>query len=124
MKNPNLSKDQLAVLFDGATEAPFTGALLGNKEEGEYTCANCGAVLFRSVNKYDSGSGWPSFDTAVPGAINTSVDSSHGMERVEITCANCGGHLGHLFNDGPRETTGERYCVNSLSLQFEPKAED
>ncbi len=121
MKNPNLTHDQLAVLFDKATEPPFTGALLANKEAGNYTCANCGALLFHSEHKYDSGSGWPSFDTAVAGAIATTTDTSHGMERVEISCAHCGGHLGHLFNDGPKETTSQRYCVNSLSLQFTPK---
>lgn len=119
--NPELTPDQLAVLFDKATEPPFTGALLNNKEAGDYTCANCGAVLFKSSNKYDSGSGWPSFDTAVEGAIKTAVDTSHGMERIEISCANCGGHLGHLFDDGPKETTSQRFCVNSLSLQFTPK---
>lgn len=119
--NPELTPDQLAVLFDKATEPPFTGALLNNKDAGDYTCANCGAMLFRSDNKYDSGSGWPSFDTAVVDAIKTSTDNSHGMSRVEISCANCGGHLGHLFDDGPKETTSQRFCVNSLSLQFTPK---
>jgi len=120
-QNPELTPDQLAVLFDKATEPPFTGALLNNKDAGDYTCANCGTMLFHSDNKYDSGSGWPSFDTAVVDAIKTSTDTSHGMERIEISCANCGGHLGHLFNDGPKETTSQRFCVNSLSLQFTPK---
>lgn len=120
-QNPELTPDQLAVLFDKATEPPFTGALLNNKDAGDYTCANCGAMLFHSDNKYDSGSGWPSFDTAVVDAIKTSTDTSHGMKRIEISCANCGGHLGHLFDDGPKETTSQRFCVNSLSLQFTPK---
>lgn len=119
MKNPELTSEQLAVLFDGATEPPFSGALLGNRRQGSYICANCGKVLFQSTRKYDSGSGWPSFDDAVEGAVATKLDESHGMHRIEINCANCGGHLGHLFDDGPSETTGQRYCVNSLSLGFE-----
>lgn len=119
MRNKDLTEEQQEVLFGKATEAPFSGALLHNKERGEYTCANCGATLFDSEHKYDSGCGWPSFDTAIDGAIKYAEDTSHGMIRTEITCANCGGHLGHVFPDGPKETTGQRYCVNSLSLAFE-----
>lgn len=118
MKNQNLTKEQQEVLFNKATEAPFSGALLHNTENGEYACANCGAVLFDSEHKYDSGCGWPSFDEAIEGAVKYTEDASHGMARTEITCANCGGHLGHVFPDGPPETTGQRYCVNSLSLAF------
>ena len=116
-----LSKEQQAVLFDKGTEAPFSGALLYNHDDGDYTCANCGAVLFASDNKYESGCGWPSFDQAIEGTVTFTEDTTHGMKRTEITCTNCGGHLGHVFDDGPKETTGLRYCVNSLSLQFTPK---
>ena len=118
MRNEKLTKEQQEVLFNKATEAPFTGALLHTTDKGEYTCANCGAVLFDSKNKYDSGCGWPSFDQAIDGSVQYTEDTSHGMIRTEITCANCGGHLGHVFPDGPSETTGQRYCVNSLSLDF------
>lgn len=123
-QNPNLTPEQKAVLFDKATEAPFTGKLLHVTDKGEYTCANCGAVLFSSDAKYDSDCGWPSFDKAIEGTVEYTPDHSHGMERTEITCANCGGHLGHVFDDGPRETTGTRYCVNSLSLAFTPRSEE
>ncbi len=116
--NPELTDEQKAVLFDGATEAPFTGKLLHNKDDGMYTCANCGAALFESGTKFDSGSGWPSFDDAIVGSVVSREDESLGMIRTEITCANCGAHLGHVFPDGPAETTGMRYCVNSLSLDF------
>lgn len=121
MKNPKLTKEQAAVLFDKATEAPFSGALVYTFDTGTYTCANCGSLLFDSDTKFDAGCGWPSFDQAVEGAISTETDTSHGMVRTEITCAHCGGHLGHVFDDGPKETTGLRYCVNSLSLDFTPK---
>lgn len=118
MQNKQLTPEQQKVLFERATEAPFSGQFLQHTEQGEYVCANCGTVLFDSSRKYDSGCGWPSFDEAVEGAIVYSDDTSHGMIRTEITCARCGGHLGHVFPDGPRETTGQRYCVNSLSLGF------
>lgn len=116
--NDALSDEQLAILRDKATEAPFSGALLHNDSDGTYVCANCGAALFDSTRKYDSGCGWPSFDDAIQGSVATHNDDSHGMTRIEITCANCGGHLGHIFPDGPANTTGKRYCVNSLSLDF------
>lgn len=121
MKNPDLTEDQKAVLFDKATEAPFSGALVYTFDTGDYTCANCGSKLFESDTKFESSSGWPSFDQAVEGAIKTETDTEYGMVRTEIMCAHCGGHLGHVFNDGPKDTTGLRYCVNSLSLQFNPK---
>lgn len=121
MQNPHLTDEQKNVLFNKATEAPFTGKLLHITDAGDFTCANCETVLFTSNHKYDSGCGWPSFDEAVEGSVNYTVDDTHGMSRTEITCANCGGHLGHVFNDGPRKTTGMRYCVNSLSLNFTKK---
>ena len=121
MKNPDLTDAQKAVLFDKATEAPFSGELLDVTDEGEYVCANCGQILFDSGAKFDSGCGWPSFDRARPDRVTFHEDDSHGMHRIEVTCSRCGGHLGHVFPDGPRDTTGERYCINSLSLKFEPE---
>ncbi len=117
-RNPHLTQEQEAVLFDKATEAPFTGKLLHVTDDGLFVCANCGAQLFDSSAKYDSGCGWPSFDRAITGAVAYHDDSSHGMVRTEVTCAKCSGHLGHVFPDGPSETTGDRYCINSLSLDF------
>lgn len=114
-----LSPEQFAVLREGATEAPFTGEYNGNKAAGTYMCAGCGEALFASDDKYESGSGWPSFTDAVEGTVNEKSDTSHGMVRTEILCNNCGGHLGHVFPDGPGEN-GLRYCVNSASLDFEP----
>ncbi|MGH7234721.1 MAG: peptide-methionine (R)-S-oxide reductase MsrB [Candidatus Saccharimonadales bacterium] len=106
------------MLRDKGTERPFSGKLLHNKENGDYNCVACGAKLFESGAKFDSGTGWPSFDQAIPGAIKQLSDNSHGMERTEVVCANCGGHLGHLFNDGPKDTTGLRFCINSACLAF------
>lgn len=118
-KNPKLTDDQKAVLFDKATEAPFTGKFLHNKEQGMYVCANCGAELFSSATKFDSGSGWPSFyDVVSNGSVKLLPDNSHGMARTEVVCANCGGHLGHLFDDAYDQPTGHRYCINSCSLDF------
>jgi peptide-methionine (R)-S-oxide reductase len=114
-----LSPERYAVLRQAATERPFTGALLHVDDDGRFRCAGCGSVLFETGAKFDSGSGWPSFDTAV-GPVIEKVDASHGSVRTEILCGSCGGHLGHVFPDGPRETTGLRYCVNSASLEFEP----
>jgi len=117
--NQNLIKEQKNVLFNKATEAPFSGKFLDHKEGGVYTCVNCGQELFSSQTKYDSHCGWPSFyDIYKKGNINFNQDVSHEMERIEVTCSNCGGHLGHMFEDGPTETTGKRYCINSLSLDF------
>lgn len=120
--NPNLTDQQKDVLFNKATDAPFTGEFLHNEKTGMYTCANCGKPLFDSGTKFESGSGWPSFyDFATKGAVKLVPDNSHGMSRIEVVCANCGSHLGHLFNDAPQTPTGNRYCINSSSLAFKPK---
>ncbi|EQA52795.1 peptide-methionine (R)-S-oxide reductase [Leptospira kmetyi] len=113
-----LTPEQYKILRQKGTEMAFTGALYKNHEKGTYVCAACGAVLFSSETKYESGSGWPSFyQPAKEGSIEEERDSSHGMVRTEVLCAKCGGHLGHVFPDGPRPT-GLRYCINSASLKF------
>jgi peptide-methionine (R)-S-oxide reductase len=117
----HLSADAYRVLRERGTEAKFSGDLLDVSEPGVFRCAGCGAELFTSEEKFDSNSGWPSFyDVLDAGAIETEVDTRHGMERIEVTCANCGGHLGHVFEDGP-EPTGKRYCINSVALSFDPE---
>lgn len=118
-----LSPEQYHVCREKGTEAPFSGKLLHNKETGIYTCACCGAELFDSSTKFDSGTGWPSFwDVLDPTKVKLITDHSHGMTRIEVTCANCGAHLGHVFPDGP-DPTGQRYCINSVSLDFKKRGE-
>jgi peptide-methionine (R)-S-oxide reductase len=114
----DLSPDRYAVLRRAATEAPFSGSLLHVDAEGVFRCGGCGQVLFRSEQKFDSGCGWPSFDACEEGTIIERVDRSLFRSRTEILCSKCGGHLGHVFNDGPTPT-GLRYCVNSLALDFD-----
>jgi peptide-methionine (R)-S-oxide reductase len=115
-----LTPDQFRVLRMHGTERAGESKLNGEKRPGKYLCAGCGATLFDSATKYESGSGWPSFYKPVEGAIGTTVDTSYGMRRVEVHCGNCGGHLGHVFPDGPRPT-GERYCMNGVALKFQPE---
>lgn len=119
-----LTEEQYYVLRQAGTERPYTGQYNMHFEKGVYTCAGCGEALFSSDSKFDAHCGWPSFDREIEtGKIIEKLDTSHGMVRTEILCGSCGGHLGHVFNDGPTET-GLRYCVNSLSLDFEEKSED
>ena len=122
--NNDLSDEQKHVMFEQGTEAPFSGALLREKRSGSYHCANCGSELFASDTKFESGSGWPSFtEPANRNHVTLTTDTSHGMVRTEVTCTNCGVHLGHLFDDGPKDQGGQRFCVNSLSLDFKPDDE-
>ena len=113
-----LEADRYHVLREAGTEPPGSGELLHVDDDGVYRCAGCDAVLFDSATKYEAGHGWPSFYDAVEGAVEFREDTSHGMARTEVVCATCEGHLGHVFPDGP-EPTGQRYCINSLSLEFE-----
>jgi peptide-methionine (R)-S-oxide reductase len=119
-----LTPEQYHILREKGTEAPFTGEFVDNHEKGMYKCAACGTPLFSSDTKFESGSGWPSFyDIAESGNVEIHEDNSHGMKRIEVVCATCGGHLGHVFEDGPQDKTGKRYCINSCSLEFEHKKE-
>ncbi len=118
-----LDPDAYAVLRRGATEPPFTGAYTFSKDDGMFRCGGCGNALFSSQTKYDSGSGWPSFtEPAIAEAVELRDDSSLGMVRTEVLCAKCGGHLGHVFPDGPADAGGMRYCINSAALQLDPEA--
>ena len=114
-----LTPEQFHVLREHGTERAGTSPLNFEKRSGTFTCAGCGQPLFTSDTKFESGTGWPSFYKPIEGAISTTTDTSYGMTRVEVHCAQCGGHLGHVFPDGPRPT-GERYCMNGVALQFDP----
>ena len=117
--NPNLSKKQKDIMFNEDTERPFSSKLLNEKRNGFYHCANCGAKLFASTAKFDSGTGWPSFSRSLPGAFKTKIDYSFGIKRIEYHCAKCGAHHGHVFDDGPTESR-KRFCNNGLCLIFKP----
>ena len=117
-----LTPEQYSVAREKATEAPFTGKYVDQHEQGAYFCVACGMELFASTTKFDSGSGWPSFtDPVNQKNVELNVDNAYGMERTEVTCANCGSHLGHVFSDGPVDKGGQRYCINSVSLDFKAK---
>lgn len=116
-----LTPEEYHVMREKGTEAPFSGGYVREKRSGMYRCAACGNELFSSDTKFDSGTGWPSFDEAIPGSITFMSDRSHGMSRTEVSCARCGSHLGHVFDDGPTKT-GKRFCVNSVCLEFEEKS--
>ena len=113
-----LTPEQYHVLREKGTERPFTGKYWNAKDNGTYVCAACGNELFESGTKFDSGCGWPSFYDAKPGSVKFHEDNTYGMRRVEVTCAQCGGHLGHIFDDGPNPT-GQRYCINSVSVNLQ-----
>lgn len=115
-----LTPEQYKVLREKGTEAPWSGKYLDEKKEGMYKCAACGNVLFSSETKFDSGTGWPSFDEALPHAVEYKEDDEHGMHRTEVVCSKCKSHLGHVFSDGPTDT-GRRYCMNSVCLELEEK---
>jgi peptide-methionine (R)-S-oxide reductase len=116
-----LTPEQYQVLRKAGTERAFTGEYVDNHADGTYTCAGCGAELFDSETKFESGSGWPSFtEPKVAEAVELKRDISHGMSRTEVVCKRCGGHLGHVFEDGPRDKGGLRYCMNSCAMEFQP----
>ena len=118
-----LTAEQYHVMREGGTEQAFTGKYWDDHGKGMYRCAGCGEELFSSETKFDSGTGWPSFDSpSGDDNIELRTDSSHGMKRTEVLCRKCKAHLGHMFDDGPQKTTGKRYCINSVCLELEPKS--
>ena len=127
--NNDQKQEKLAKLSDIArdvtqnkgTEAPFTGKYVDEHSDGSYHCVVCGQKLFESGTKFESGTGWPSFDRAIPGSVEMIDDSTLGMKRTEVICSKCGAHLGHMFEDGPSETTGQRFCINSCALDLHKK---
>ena len=118
-KYNDLTPQEAYVILNKGTERPFTGEYHNHKETGTYVCRQCETPLYRSEDKFDSGCGWPSFDDEIEGAVRRETDADG--RRTEILCASCGGHLGHVFNDGPRDTTGKRHCINGVALKFVPK---
>lgn len=117
----HLTDEQYRVLRQKGQEAPFTGAFVFEDGVGTYVCVGCGSKLFDSKTKFDADCGWPSFYDALPGSVIFTDDKTHGMVRTEVTCSNCGGHLGHIFDDAPDQPGGKRYCINSVSLKFQKK---
>ncbi|HRH30775.1 MAG TPA: peptide-methionine (R)-S-oxide reductase MsrB [Candidatus Paceibacterota bacterium] len=117
-----LTEEEYFITQEKGTETPFRNEYWDKKESGMYECKVCGQTLFDSSRKYDSGTGWPSFDEALPGVLKFEQDHSLGTVRTEVMCARCGSHLGHIFDDGPKETTGKRICTNSASLRFKSKS--
>src|SRR5579884_4111476 len=118
-----LTPEQYHIMREKGTEPPFTGEYVDTKDKGMYKCAACGNVLFDSDTKFESGTGWPSFDRAIPGSVVMHDDNSFDMHRIEVSCARCGAHLGHLFDDGPAQTTGQRFCINSACLLLQKDKE-
>ncbi|HEY9585808.1 MAG TPA: peptide-methionine (R)-S-oxide reductase MsrB [Candidatus Paceibacterota bacterium] len=116
-----LTPEEYKVLRERGTEVPFTGKYVHEERSGTYNCAACGNPFFSSDAKFDSGTGWPSFDQALPGAVKQKHDSKYDMNRTEVLCTKCNSHLGHVFDDGPKATTGKRYCMNSVCLELEEK---
>lgn len=115
-----LTPQQYKVLREAATETPYSSELNNINEPGTFTCAACGNELYKTAHKFESGTGWPSFDRAVEGGVAFGADTKLGYQRDEVHCADCGGHLGHVFNDGPKKTTGKRHCINGVAMKFIP----